>query len=478
LLNARTKRKPSARKAFGPGSVWQFDSTPLPFAFVMRGNRSKAITEVHMYLCVDVFSHLITGVSLGLARGWEGFAIGLFNSCWHKEDFLEEYKIEDVSWFDWPVEGLPERIVVDNAEGKGINADKLADNLNIHITNTPPYRADLKGLIEALIGYIQAELEKEEKAVRPKKRERGKSDYRLAASRTIEEFMPILVRAINTFNHFHTFQNYPLNKNLIAEDVTLTPISLWLWGLQYCNYMQPLPDLETLRINMYPEADGSIGKDGIYFKGAYYDCVVPNEEDLEQVRLVTDIQNRIAKAGINRRVDKEKPRVLYNKHGHRKTIYLNIGDGEIVECTMREDSANSDFANYTFEEHQLFQNDKTAKDRNITEAKRQQWLVNRQKNQAEGKASKAATKADVDASGLSKTARLNQTRDNTSQLREEEQKKRADKLDNHSTNTKSTSTNPSPSKSDKKSNIPYIPPPDYSSLAEDDDDPENEEDEL
>jgi hypothetical protein len=73
--------------------------------------------------------------------------LALENATLNKVAFCQEFGIQ-IDEADWPSHHLPEGILADRGELEGYNADNLVNALNVRVSNTPPYRADWKGIVE------------------------------------------------------------------------------------------------------------------------------------------------------------------------------------------------------------------------------------------------------------------------------------------------------------------------------------------
>ena len=73
--------------------------------------------------------------------------MALVNAMTSKVDYCKKYGIE-IKEEDWPVACVPQRVLADRGELMGKQIENAIKNLGIMIQNSPPYRADYKGIIE------------------------------------------------------------------------------------------------------------------------------------------------------------------------------------------------------------------------------------------------------------------------------------------------------------------------------------------
>jgi len=306
----------STKYAFGPGSIFQVDATIADVYLVAGYDRSRIIGRPVVYFCVDVFSRLCVGLYVGLeGPSWLTGMMALANSTTDKVSFCAEYGIE-ISAEDWPCGFLPEQITADRGEFIGISSDNLVDNLNISFANCPPYRGDLKGIVErsfrrandTLIKWVPG-------AVR--KREQGDPDYRLEAKLTIHEFTRVLILMVIEYNLFHRLDHYPLDRDMISDGVEPVPIELWNWGIanRSGHLRERSPD--TVKLALLPRVKATITCSGIQCNGMFYSC----ERAISEQWFIKARQGRWS---VEASHDPRRP----------ETIYLNLGNGRFESCNL------------------------------------------------------------------------------------------------------------------------------------------------
>ena len=268
-LTGRAKLGRSTQLAFGPGSIYQIDATVGDVYLVSSLNRNWIIGRPIIYFIIDLFSRLIVGLSVTLeGPSWLGAMLALENAVTNKVAFCAEYGIS-IKETDWPVHHLPEGIFADRGEFEGYNADQLVNAFGINVYNTAPYRADLKGVVEQHFDRSN------EKVIhwlpgRVRKRERGDRDYRLDATLDLSEFRRIMILAALDHNAQHRLDNYPLEADMIADGLEPYPIDLWNWGLRHRTGCLREKDIDTVRMNLLPQAEASVTQNGILFSNLYY----------------------------------------------------------------------------------------------------------------------------------------------------------------------------------------------------------------
>jgi hypothetical protein len=307
----------STSMAFGPGSIYQIDATVADIYLVWSLDRSKIIGRPVVYLCIDVLSRLCVGLHVALeGPSWMTGMMALANSTTDKVSFCAEYGI-DITQEDWPCAHLPEQILADRGEFIGVMSDYLVDSLNIPFANCPPYRGDLKGIVERAFRRSNDTFIKwMPGAVR--KREQGDADYRLDATLTLFEFTKILILTVIEYNLFHRMDEYPIDKDMMVDGVEPIPIDLWNWGIvnRTGHLREKSPD--TIRLSLLPRDNASVTLKGIRFKGMFYSCELAIQEQWFV---------RARKSGVwsmTASYDPRKPEV----------IYLHLGGGKLEPCQL------------------------------------------------------------------------------------------------------------------------------------------------
>lgn len=262
----------STQMAFGPGSIYQIDATVGDIYLVSSLDRSRIIGRPVIYFIIDVFSRLITGFSVSLeGPSYLGAMLALENATADKVQFCSKYGV-NITDFDWPSHHLPEAILADRGELEGYNADNLVDSLNIKVSNTPPYRADWKGIIERHFRTCNEKMIRWIPGAVQKPHNRGDKDYRLDAVLDLHQFRKLIIICILDHNKNHRMDWYQMDEFMIQDHIEPYPIELWKWGVQNRNgYLRTLPP-EIVRLHLLPTATASVTPKGIYFQSLYYTC--------------------------------------------------------------------------------------------------------------------------------------------------------------------------------------------------------------
>lgn len=263
----------STGEVFGPGSRYQIDATIADVYLVSRLNRQRIVGRPVLYVVIDVFSRMITGLYVGFeGPSWVGAMMAIANAATDKVAYCRSFGIE-LGEADWPCHHMPDRLLGDRGEMIGFSVETLIQNFRVEIENTAPYRADWKGIVEQRFrllpakfraytpGYIEGDFQ-----------QRGARDYRLDGKLDIDDFTAIIIHCVRYYNTQHLITGYPRDAQMIAEEVRAIPIELWEWGIaKRSGQLRSYPP-DLVRQSVLPSADAVVTPHGIRFYGCFYTC--------------------------------------------------------------------------------------------------------------------------------------------------------------------------------------------------------------
>ena len=182
---------------------------------------------------------------------------------------------------DWNCAMLPAILVTDmGKEYASLNFEQISD-VGVTIINLPPYRPELKGVIEKFFDVIQNLYKPHLKGkgiIDVDFQERGAHDYRKDACLTMANFEKILLHCIIYYNTQRTIDNFPYTDEMLQESVK--PYSSYIW-----NYALNSPganlipiDNQTLMLTLLPRTNGKFTRKGLIANKIRYS----NEDYIEQ----------------------------------------------------------------------------------------------------------------------------------------------------------------------------------------------------
>lgn len=272
-LTGRAITGRSDYQLMGPGAKYQIDATVGDIYLVSQFDRSDIVGRPVMYFVVDSYSRMVTGMYVGLeGPSWAGAMMAIENAASDKVAYCTSYGVE-ITEDEWPCHHIPTAILGDRGEMESRLADNLVQMLGVRIENAPPYRADLKGIIEQHFRTINTNaLPFLPGKVLPDMSERGGHDYRLDAKLDIRQFTEIIIRCVLYYNNSHSMDYFEKNEQMMQMGVDAVPLELWNFGIRYCSGCLKTVPKDTLRLALMPMDKASVTERGIRFKGMYYSC--------------------------------------------------------------------------------------------------------------------------------------------------------------------------------------------------------------
>ena len=256
----------------GPCASSQIDATIADIFLVSQSNREKIVGRPTMYFLLDSFTRIVLGMHITLeSPSWKSASMCILNSMEDKVEFCARYGIQ-ITEEDWPCHHIPNVLVGDRGEMESVAADLLVNRLNIRIENMPPYRGDLKGIIEQHFHLIDVDMAHLPGKMGKDFGERCTEDYRLNARLTLNEFIAIIIHYVLQYNNHHYMENY--GKTLQMQQMSIRPIprELWNFGMKYLSGAQRTLSKAVVRYAILPTEKASITDHGILFRGLFYGC--------------------------------------------------------------------------------------------------------------------------------------------------------------------------------------------------------------
>ncbi|MBP9786206.1 MAG: transposase [Acinetobacter sp.] len=260
-------------QVLGPGSRYEIDATIADIYLVSNLDRSRIIGRPTIYFVIDVFSRMVTGLYIGLENASYKTSIqALYCAFTDKVALCKKYGI-DITYENWPCIGLPDAILADRAELFGHQVENLEKSFSIRLENAPPYRGDLKPIVESRFKLIQAEFKPFAKGVVQDviTKKRGGKDYRLDATLNLDEFTKIILLSVLKYNQFHQINNYDRDIDL-PHDLPAVPMALWNWGIQHRTGKLRTASDQAVYVALLPREKATLSNRGLKLFGVTYTC--------------------------------------------------------------------------------------------------------------------------------------------------------------------------------------------------------------
>ena len=141
--------------SFGPGSLYQVDSTIADIYLRSQFNPDRLVGRPVLYVVADVYSRMLVGFHVALSGpSWETCMLALENTMTDKVASCALHGIE-IDEDEWPCKHVPRNLIGDRGpELVGGNNSAAANALRYSVQNLKPYAPDWKGLIESRFKLI------------------------------------------------------------------------------------------------------------------------------------------------------------------------------------------------------------------------------------------------------------------------------------------------------------------------------------
>ena len=308
----------------GPGMVVQIDATIGDVYLVRKNSREQIIGRPVLFFIKDVYSRMVVGMNITLENAsWNQALMAIKNAADDKVEFCRRYGVQ-ITQDQWPCCHLPSSITGDNGEMGDKGVEDVIARLGITIENTPPYRGDLKGIIEKNFDLIHLKLQPITPGYVCKDAgTRGAQDYRKEACLDYETFVNIVIRIVIFYNNHHYMEYYEKTLAMREHGVLPIPLELWNYGMRYESGLMRVASKDSILRVLLPRDNADITKEGIRFKRLYYTCREAEEASW------------FAKARIEG--VKTVP-ISYDPSGVEH-IYIHAEDGHLITCSLLARSA-------------------------------------------------------------------------------------------------------------------------------------------
>lgn len=271
-LNRSPTLNNTISQCMGPGHIYEIDATIPPVYLVSRLDKNRGIGKPIVYFVIDVYTKLIVGMHVGLnSASWNGLSSALLNCVEDKVEFCSRYDI-DIKDEEWPNTPLPKRLLGDRGELISKQADNLAKNLNIVVDNTRSYMGKDKGNVEQAFRLSESKyLCHIDGVITNLIKKRGERDYRQDANMNIIEFSKIIIRTVIYHNN-KIMEGYPLTADMLSDNVELTPVALWKWGVENISGSFNEFQQDYVMVHLMRKSYATVTEHGIRFNSCYYKC--------------------------------------------------------------------------------------------------------------------------------------------------------------------------------------------------------------
>jgi putative transposase len=263
----------------GPGYAYAIDSTVGDIYLRSSINPQWIVGRPIVYIIVDVWSTAIVGFYVCLSGpSWDTAQVSLFNTV-ISQTLLGSLWDYEVRQSLFPAPTLPYSLLCDRGEYLSKRAKETGMQLIPCLSYTPPFRPDLKGIVEVMHRILK----NAQYNFLPGAMDARRAEYDLRKSNPSEATMT--VRHYTEYLH-ECFFNYNLtadrkhrvDAHMAAAGVFPSPAGLWRWGHAVgVGYRRAVAESELIT-QLLPRSQARVTRHGVKFTGNDYKSPVVDAE--------------------------------------------------------------------------------------------------------------------------------------------------------------------------------------------------------
>lgn len=250
----------------GPGHTWAIDSTIGDIYLRSSLNRAWIIGRPIVYIIVDVWSTAIVGFYVCLeGPSWAMAKLALLSAGADPTFIANLWGYQPVLSLA-PAPTLCAFLLCDRGEYLSQAARRSGIALALHQSYAPPYRPDLKGIVEVLHRIAKDQ----QYHFLPGAIDARRKEYELrrfnpaSACLTVREYVHYLHFAFAEYN-LTADRSHRLDAHMRASGVFPSPAGLWRWGHDIgIGFRKDVPKAELLS-ELLPSATARVTRSGIQF---------------------------------------------------------------------------------------------------------------------------------------------------------------------------------------------------------------------
>ncbi|MBM5573006.1 MULTISPECIES: Mu transposase C-terminal domain-containing protein [Deefgea] len=252
-----------------PYSVLQIDHTLVDIRLVDEVKRLP-LPRPYITVAIDVFSRMVVGYYISFdPPGVLGTAMCIAMSILPKAPFLHVMGLD----YDYPCQGFPKKIHVDNAkEFRGNALKKACEEYGIDLEFRPVRTPNYGGHIERLMGTLMSEIHALPGTTRSRSTELGDYKPEEKAAMTMQDFELWFANLV--IGHYH---------HEVHKGIELPPIEKFKEGIFGCDNspgiglpLAPTSDeaIQKLKLDFMPMAMRTVQREGIAIDSIHYQADV------------------------------------------------------------------------------------------------------------------------------------------------------------------------------------------------------------
>lgn len=263
----------------GPGHAYAIDATVGDIHLRSSVNRAWLIGRPVVYMVVDIWSTAIVGfyVCLG-GPSWDTAKLALFSACGDPRLMAELWGFEYIEALT-PAPTAPFQVWTDRGEYVSAGARETCLSLGINFAIDPPYRPDMKGLVEVLHRITK---DRQYKflpgAINARRKELENRPNAKESALTLREYVRYLH---GIFDHYNLFasRTHRLTVEMIGAGVEPTPAGLWRFGHEVGIGYRKAMAQDRLISGLLRRGTAVARRDGIFHESLQYEAEIATTQE-------------------------------------------------------------------------------------------------------------------------------------------------------------------------------------------------------
>ncbi|MDP9877259.1 hypothetical protein J2W25_000879 [Variovorax boronicumulans] len=272
--NLRGLRGRAYDNVAGPGHAYAIDATIGDIHLRSSVNRAWPIGRPIVYMVVDIWSTAIVGFYVCLSGpSWDTAKLALFSAC------CDPRLTAELWGFDYeevltPTPTAPFQVWTDRGEYVSAGARQTCLSLGINFAIDPPYRPDMKGLVEVL-----HRITKDKQyhflpgAINARRKELENRPNAKESALTLREYVRYLHGIFNLYN-LSANRTYRLTVEMIGAGAQATPAGLWRFGHEVGIGYRKAISQDRLIAGLLQRGTAVVRRDGIFHECLQYEAEV------------------------------------------------------------------------------------------------------------------------------------------------------------------------------------------------------------
>lgn len=268
--NKRLLLSESQADVQGPGDCFEMDALEMDIEIVSELNSEQIIGHPILYALIDVYSHVITAISIGFENNSIlGMTNCFMNLCDDKTEYCKKYGFLNIDIKLWPSNVLPNRIRVDRgSDFVSKDAERIFNELNITREIVTGGTGSLKGLIEQLWHQLHSSQNGSLNGA-GLIRKAFNSNHKKKAVLNIKDITKIVITEVLAFNGIQ-LENYKLTKDMVKKKIQPIPYQLWNYGVNKYGNPRPIQNKSQYMYTLMTKPKARISRRGVKIDGLYY----------------------------------------------------------------------------------------------------------------------------------------------------------------------------------------------------------------